>query len=442
MYRPRRAQAHRERDASEMWPVATWQLCRNFVFSQLANRPARARDRPLIIGVQGPQGSGAYLPPNPTPPPVPLPLSLPFCVSARADCAHPPLCNAGKHSLVQRLAAELSADGYGLRVASLSIDDLVLSPSALDDVQRQDPDNALLYARGVPGTHDVRFGERVLANLRGEPEPQPRASDPQGDTHIAASRDVFLQTPELAMIPHTDAGEPGVTKVKKPRHLDVFLLEGWCLGLAPLGHAELAERYADAQAQAHQASDAGAGPAVPPYFVQYPLEHLQTIDDYLTEYAERWVSRLDAFIQLWPVVGVRSALAQGDLLRAKHPAWYLVFEWQHVAAAREGGSGSAEDAQRAAAVAEPSFLAACMPVYELWAATGRVAKLAPWSPVGPGSRGAADPWLKSNHALEWRSRPSDIPPDEERGVMPHALPERLLRIDLDKRRSVQHFTLS
>lgn len=48
------------RDAAHMWPVASWQLCRNFVLSQLALRPSGARTHPLIVGVQGPQGSGTY----------------------------------------------------------------------------------------------------------------------------------------------------------------------------------------------------------------------------------------------------------------------------------------------------------------------------------------------------------------------------------------------
>ena len=126
------------------------------------------------------------------------------------------LCGAqgsGKTTLVAALAKALSAQG--LRVATLSLDDLYLAGTARRQLAAQV--HPLFATRGVPGTHDIARGRAVLDALaRGEPVRLPRfakASDeplPRGDWPMA------------------------------PARTQVLLLEGWCLGARPQRAADLA----------------------------------------------------------------------------------------------------------------------------------------------------------------------------------------------------------
>jgi D-glycerate 3-kinase len=96
----------------------------------------------------------------------------------------------------------------GLKVATLSIDDLYLSPEARQQLARDV--HPLLATRGPPGTHDVALGEHVLDALR---KPQVTAI-PRFDK----SRD-------------TRADPSQWDRFEGPA--DVILFEGWCVGAKP-----------------------------------------------------------------------------------------------------------------------------------------------------------------------------------------------------------------
>lgn len=148
-------------------------------------------NRPLTVGVQGPQGSG-------------------------------------KTFLTTLLRGELISPPHNLSVALISLDDLYLSHSQLIRVANDHPDNPFLQGRGLPGTHDVPLGTQILNSLRriNEPDAEGTVSIPIFDKSLHAGRgDRVKQT----------------TVVNRP--LDVIIVEGWCIGFYPIPAETVEERY-------------------------------------------------------------------------------------------------------------------------------------------------------------------------------------------------------
>ena len=119
----------------------------------------------------------------------------------------------GKSTLA-RLMRVLLEQLFGLRVAVLSLDDLYLSKAVRQ--QRAETYHPLLVTRGVPGTHDVDLGLRILRSLRGG---------------------------ETVALPRFDkATDEPFPKFKWPiwnGTCDVVLFEGWCVGARPQRGDEL-----------------------------------------------------------------------------------------------------------------------------------------------------------------------------------------------------------
>lgn len=123
------------------------------------------------------------------------------------------ICGAqgsGKSTVAAALAEQLRAQG--LRCAALSLDDLYLDGAARQALA--DEVHPLLRTRGVPGTHDVALGLRVIAAL-GHAEP--------------------------AAIPRFDKkrDEPGESE-RFEGPADVVIFEGWCVGARPQTPDDLA----------------------------------------------------------------------------------------------------------------------------------------------------------------------------------------------------------
>jgi D-glycerate 3-kinase len=127
---------------------------------------AEGRDRPLVVGLCGPQGSG-------------------------------------KSTLVGLVTRLLR--GRGLATANLSLDDLYLTKAERQDLAgRVHP---LLRTRGVPGTHDIALGLTVLDDL------------------ARAQRALIPRFDKAA----DDRGPmSGWSRFEGPAA--VVLLEGWCVG--------------------------------------------------------------------------------------------------------------------------------------------------------------------------------------------------------------------
>lgn len=125
---------------------------------------------------------------------------------------------SGKSTMTALLRVILQG-GFGLRVAALSMDDIYLTRAERERLAGAV--HPLLLTRGVPGTHDVALGIKVIDALR-------RAGP--GDT---------------VPIPSFDkAADDRRPEGEWPRHVgpaDVIMLEGWCLGASPEEDAALRE---------------------------------------------------------------------------------------------------------------------------------------------------------------------------------------------------------
>ena len=137
-----------------------------------------AHDKPLIVGISGPQG-------------------------------------CGKTTLVNNLSRKLSTQHH-LKTTSFSADDFYLT---FDDQQfvakGSGEGNVLLQFRGLPGTHDVELGEQVLKDLGSGVVP---VSIPVYDKSRRGGRGDRL-------------GKENWTIVTEKQ--DVILFEGWFMGFKP-----------------------------------------------------------------------------------------------------------------------------------------------------------------------------------------------------------------
>jgi D-glycerate 3-kinase len=140
---------------------------------------AQKKDRPLVLGVNGAQGSG-------------------------------------KSTLCEFLTLIL-AHGYGLRAVGFSLDDLYRTRAERERLARQI--HPLLITRGVPGTHDVELGCRLLDALRS----------------AGPGADVALPSFDKAV----DDRRPRAEWPTIEGPVDVVIFEGWCVGCKPQADEDL-----------------------------------------------------------------------------------------------------------------------------------------------------------------------------------------------------------
>lgn len=138
----------------------------------------RARAQPgLLVGVCAPQASGKST-----------------------------LCASLEHLLAQR----------GLSAVTLALDDLYLPRADRERLAAEV--HPLLRTRGVPGTHDVALGERLIEALRSLDE---------------------VRLPRFDKATDDRAPDHAGRRVQGP--VDVILFEGWCVGARPQPQEALAE---------------------------------------------------------------------------------------------------------------------------------------------------------------------------------------------------------
>jgi len=135
--------------------------------------------RPVVIGINGAQGSG-------------------------------------KTTLALFLSEWLQRES-ALTAVSVSLDDLYLGKHAREELAESK--HPLLRTRGVPGTHDMALGRKLLRELT-----------EQGEEHV-----VKLPVFDKAIDDRVQPTEwPGVGAP-----VDVVLFEGWCVGARPQRDADL-----------------------------------------------------------------------------------------------------------------------------------------------------------------------------------------------------------
>ena len=192
---------------------------------------------PMIVGLQGPQGSG-------------------------------------KTTVTQGVQNNLEREGK--RTAVLSIDDFYLTHAKLEELKQLYPENRLLHGRGQPGTHDMHLGTRILSQLK-------ESSD--GTT---------IHLPIFDKSKFNGEGDRVDKTVDVITPIDVVIFEGWCMGFYPIPADALEELF---QAAKNGRATGSGGKA--PFFAQHSLESLQQINTILAGYLD-WYRLIDAFIILRP----------------------------------------------------------------------------------------------------------------------------------------------
>ncbi|WWC61287.1 uncharacterized protein I303_103868 [Kwoniella dejecticola CBS 10117] len=257
------------------------------VADYLADEFQKHRDsnlkEPLFVGLQGPQG-----------------------------CGKTTLCSG----FVQYLKEK-----KGLTAAVLSLDDLYKTHEGLKAVAAKHPDNALLSGRGPPGTHDVELAVSILDKVK-------RINDEAGSSVNLPIFDKSLCGGE---------GDRSESTIKITGPIDVFILEGWSMGFAPLSQASVKEAYKNPKPASPQTTNT--------YYTKHPLSSLQTLNTYLEEFARAVHPSFKAFVQVEPL------------------SYDYVFTWrlqqEHAMKSANGGKGMTDDQVQ-------KFVERYMPGYELW----------------------------------------------------------------------------
>lgn len=196
--------------------------------------------------------------------------------------------------------------------------DLYKTNADLKDLAQQHPNNHLLSGRGPPGTHDVSLAKSVLSAVQ-------------------SINDDTAKTVDLPIFDKSLCGGEGdrseeTVKIEGP--IDVFILEGWSLGFAPLSIKELKSRHDEAAQSSNK-----------PYFASHSLDSLLTLNDYLTDFGTAIYPPFSTFIQIEP------------------ETYEHVFKWrleqERAMKATNGGRGMADYQVHA-------FVERYMPGYELW----------------------------------------------------------------------------
>ena len=129
---------------------------------------------------------------------------------------------AGKARLFNLLEVVLS-EAFGLRVANLSIDDIYLTRAEREKLA--DTVHPMLATRGVPGTHDVELGLRLLQQLK-QAQPGDVVRIPMFDKS-------------------TDERMPQESWQEFVGPVDVIVFDGWCIGATPEPEERLSQPIND-----------------------------------------------------------------------------------------------------------------------------------------------------------------------------------------------------
>lgn len=207
---------------------------------------SRNDSTPLIVGIQGPQGSGK--------------------------------------STTARAVKNLLEDSDGYYIALLSLDDLYLPHDRLRSVAAAHPGNALLNGRGHPGTHDLELGRDILERLQ-QLNVNARSPETVDEVNLPVF-DKSLHNGGGARLPE-GSGD------KIEGSIELVIVEGWCLGFYPLSDEELEKQYKAIRLQTDE------GDAAKRERLQfYSLQDLKDINNYLKSYVEALYHFFTCFAQV------------------------------------------------------------------------------------------------------------------------------------------------
>lgn len=142
-------------------------------------------------------------------------------IALRAKCTHPLIVGvngtqgSGKTTLADYLVTQLTHE-HGLQALSVSLDDFYFSQSKRQQLAQAV--HPLLKTRGVPGTHDLDLAIDAFNKLQAKEPVAIPAFDKTQDNPFAQAQWRYVDKP-----------------------VDVIVLEGWCLGVKPQLDGQLLE---------------------------------------------------------------------------------------------------------------------------------------------------------------------------------------------------------
>lgn len=178
------------------------------------------------------------------------------------------LQGSGKSTWASHIVEILSSE-YGLRTATISLDDLYKTHDDLIAQRDSNPSNKLFRTRGQPGTHDEALAQDFFARLR---------SFPSGEGDV-------LRIPSFDKSRFNGEGDRASeadwpTSSSKP---DVVVFEGWCVGFQALPAVQVEQKHALALE--------GKLPVNTP--AQHEVAHLLAVNECLARYCETFMGPKD-----------------------------------------------------------------------------------------------------------------------------------------------------
>lgn len=247
---------------------STLSLATSFILSQLSHhRSSKEKDRALVIGIQGPQGSGKRS----------------LLLHPSSSISHSPLLSLesslGKSHLANQLirTPELSH----LKLANLSLDDLYLSHQRLEDLAKTNPSNPLLSGRGQAGTHDLKLGIKVLKELKGSKEGS-QIKIPVFEKSLFGGQGDRLSESEWVSV---------------EGKVDVVIFEGWMLGFHSISNERLEELCKLSRKQAKKELRLDYDEA---FYLGLKEESLRVVNEGLRGYEQGLWKEIDTFLELRP----------------------------------------------------------------------------------------------------------------------------------------------
>ncbi|KAL7005954.1 hypothetical protein EMMF5_004495 [Cystobasidiomycetes sp. EMM_F5] len=241
-------------------------IVKAFVLESLAQRSGSKR--PLVVGIQAPQGSGE--------------LGLTFTRILRIGA---PLSSVtypflpGKSYITEHVQRLLVSEG--IKVVSASLDDFYHTHANLVKLARENPENGLLHGRGLPGTHDIALAADCLTKLQN------------------ADASTSVEIPFFDKSLFNGEGDRSSSAVTVNGKVDVVILEGWMVGFTPLSDDQLTGRYQEAKSDPVEYAKRHLD-YERPLFLAHSLSSLRAINGNLSHYSTSLWPHVSLVVRLRP----------------------------------------------------------------------------------------------------------------------------------------------
>lgn len=149
----------------------------------------------------------------------------------------------------------------------MSIDDLYHTHDHLVRIAQANGDCVLLSGRGHPGTHDVQLGQEILRSL-------------QTINHTGSQ----VKLPVFDKSLFDGQGDRSSEERLVTRPLDVFILEGWCIGFKSISEQQVDMMWLSAPEQS--------------ILRRHAVGHLELINSNLREYEDKWYGAFHFILQV------------------------------------------------------------------------------------------------------------------------------------------------